>query len=79
MSQTASKRVPMPDTVSATCFDGGRGDERGSFRYHRCTQRKWARMSTRAQMKTPMTMDDHHNSRWIAEPLRLPDCCLVTA
>ncbi|MSP05707.1 MAG: thiolase family protein [Acetobacteraceae bacterium] len=41
-------------------------------------QRKWAQMSPWAQMKAPMTMEDHHNSRWIAQPLRLFDCCLVS-
>ena len=41
-------------------------------------QRQWAQMSPWAQMKAPMTMGDHHNSRWIAAPLRLFDCCLVS-
>jgi len=41
-------------------------------------QRKWAQMSPWAQMKQPMTLEDHHNSRFIAEPLRLLDCCLVS-
>jgi acetyl-CoA acetyltransferase len=41
-------------------------------------QRQWAQLSPWAQMKRPMTLDDHHNSRLIAEPLRLLDCCLVS-
>jgi acetyl-CoA acetyltransferase len=41
-------------------------------------QRQWAQMSPWAQMKAPMTLEDHHRSRWIAEPLRLFDCCLVS-
>ena len=41
-------------------------------------QRQWAGMNPWAQMRAPITMEDHHASRWIAEPLRLLDCCLVS-
>lgn len=41
-------------------------------------QRQWAMLNERAQMRTPMTLDDHQASRFIAEPLRLYDCCLVS-
>ena len=41
-------------------------------------QRKWALMNDKAQMRTPLTLDDHQASRFIAEPLHLYDCCLVS-
>lgn len=41
-------------------------------------QREWAAMNPMAQMREPITLADHHASRWIAEPLRLLDCCLVS-
>jgi acetyl-CoA acetyltransferase len=40
--------------------------------------RDWARDNPHAQLRDPITVEDHHNSRWIAEPLRLLDCCLVS-
>jgi acetyl-CoA acetyltransferase len=40
--------------------------------------RKWAQMNPKAVMREPMTFDDYHNSRWIARPFHLLDCCLVT-
>lgn len=41
--------------------------------------RERAHANPRAQMKDrSMTMDDYLASRWIAEPLRLFDCCLET-
>ncbi len=41
-------------------------------------QRAWAQMSEHAQMRAPMTIEDHQASRWVAEPLHLFDCCLVS-
>lgn len=40
--------------------------------------RKWAILNEKALMRTPITIGDVMNSRWIAEPLHLLDCCLVT-
>jgi acetyl-CoA acetyltransferase len=41
--------------------------------------RRRANESTNAIMRdTPMTIEDHQSSRFIAEPLRLLDCCLET-
>ncbi len=41
--------------------------------------RKWANMNPKAYFKdVPMSFDDYHDSRWIAWPFHLPDCCLVT-
>lgn len=41
-------------------------------------QRAWAAGNPAAQMRDPISLEDHVGSRWIAEPLRLLDCCLVS-
>ncbi|WP_018655172.1 thiolase C-terminal domain-containing protein [Actinomadura flavalba] len=42
------------------------------------TQRGNAVKNPRARKRDPITLDDYLASRWIAEPLRLLDCCLET-
>lgn len=40
--------------------------------------RKWAMLNEKAFMREPIEIADVLASRWIAEPLHLLDCCLVT-
>ncbi len=41
--------------------------------------RKWANLNPKAVMHdTPLSFDEYHDSRWVAWPFHLPDCCLVT-
>ena len=40
--------------------------------------REWATRNPLAQMREPITIEDHQRSRWVSEPLHLFDCCLVT-
>jgi acetyl-CoA acetyltransferase len=42
------------------------------------TQRANAGLNKKAQMRKPITIEDHQNSRWIVYPFRLLDCCLQT-
>ncbi|HEY5644720.1 MAG TPA: thiolase [Pseudomonadales bacterium] len=41
-------------------------------------QRQWAAMNPRASFRDPITVDDVLNSRMIAYPFHLLECCLVT-
>ena len=41
-------------------------------------QREWAAKNPRATMKDPITVADVLNSRMIAYPMRILQCCLVT-
>jgi acetyl-CoA acetyltransferase len=41
-------------------------------------QREWAAKNPRATFQTPITVEDVLNSRMIAYPIRLLQCCLVT-
>jgi acetyl-CoA acetyltransferase len=43
-----------------------------------CAIRSHAVRNPHAIMRQPMTLADHHASRWVAEPLRLLDCCIET-
>src|SRR6202042_2053672 len=41
-------------------------------------QRAWAGLNPLAQMRAPITLEDHQTPRLVADPLHLLDCCLVS-
>ncbi len=41
-------------------------------------QRQWAAGNPAAQYRDPITLAEHQGSRWVAEPLHLLDCSLVS-
>ncbi len=41
-------------------------------------ERAWAAGNERARFREPITLEDHQASRWVAEPLHLLDCCMVS-
>src|SRR5262245_40035891 len=42
-------------------------------------QRRWANANPQAQMHDqPLTLEEYRRSRWVVEPFRLFDCCLVS-
>jgi acetyl-CoA acetyltransferase len=42
------------------------------------SSREWAMKNPLAQMRDPLTLEDHQSSRMITEPFHLFDCCLVS-
>lgn len=42
------------------------------------THRKHATLNSNAQFRDPITLEDYHNSRYLAEPFHLLDCCPVS-
>jgi acetyl-CoA acetyltransferase len=42
------------------------------------TFRKHASLNPIAEMRQPITIEEHQASRWVVEPLHLLDCCLVS-
>ena len=42
------------------------------------TTRYHASLNDNAMMREPISVEDHHSSRWVVDPFRLLDCCLET-
>lgn len=55
------------------------GTTQDHFGHIAVAQREWAQLNPIAQFHgTPLTLEDYHASRYIAEPFHLYDCCLIS-
>jgi acetyl-CoA acetyltransferase len=72
--------APINYAIAASRYMHMYGEDRTrqAFAEIAVATRKWASMNPKAMMRDPMSFDDYHNSRWIAWPFHLLDCCLVT-
>jgi acetyl-CoA acetyltransferase len=63
--------IAMRHRIEYGTTDDHYGEVAVAFRAH-------AVRNPNAVMRTPMTLEDHHRSRMISDPLRLFDCCIET-
>jgi acetyl-CoA acetyltransferase len=69
---------PSTFTITAARYLSTYGITEEQLAYVAVAQRKWAAMNPRAMMRDLITVDDVLNSRLIAWPFHLLECCLVT-
>jgi acetyl-CoA acetyltransferase len=65
-------------SITAPGFASLTVGKKGQLAMVSVVQREWAAKNPRATFKTPITVEDVLNSRMIAYPFRLLQCCLVT-
>jgi acetyl-CoA acetyltransferase len=78
-------RIPFGEHIAATTFAlpatahmARFGTTTLDFAHLAVTQRQHAALNQKAQMRKPITVEDHQASRWISYPYRLLDCCQQT-
>lgn len=69
---------PTMFTMPVLRYMKERGLTHEQLAYVAVVQREWAAMHPRATFRDPITIDDVFNSRMIAYPFHLLECCLVT-
>lgn len=79
---TASNGITSPTTMYALAARRHMtryGTTEDHFGHIAVAQRQWAQLNPMAHFyDTPLTLEQYHASRYIAEPFHLYDCCLVS-
>ncbi|MBH0023018.1 MULTISPECIES: thiolase family protein [unclassified Salinibacterium] len=78
---TAASGITSPTTMYALAAQrhmNAYGTTNDDFAAIAVAQRRWAELNPHAQFRTPLSLEEYHASRWIAEPFHLFDCCLVS-